>query len=54
MNLRCSRPVRCACSLSALAPLLTAETVISRMMRRVAGLPPDAASVFLSREDLAR
>lgn len=39
---------------SALAPLLAAETVISRLMRRLAGLPPDTESVFLSRDDLAR
>ncbi len=39
---------------SALAPLLAAETVISRLMRRLAGLPPDAESVFLSRDDFAR
>jgi putative hemolysin len=47
-----ARPLRVLSS--ALAPLLAAETVISRLMRRVAGLPPDAESVFLSRDDLAR
>ncbi|MDB5108470.1 MAG: hypothetical protein JWM69_1411, partial [Candidatus Binatus sp.] len=47
-----ARPLRILAS--ALAPLLTAETVVSRMMRRIAGLPSDAESVFLTREDLAR
>jgi magnesium and cobalt exporter, CNNM family len=37
-----------------LAPLLGAETVLSRLLRRLAGVPADAESVFLSREDLAR
>ncbi len=37
-----------------LAPLLGAETVMSRLLRRLAGVPADAGSVFLSREDLAR
>ncbi|HVA80313.1 MAG TPA: hemolysin family protein [Candidatus Binataceae bacterium] len=36
------------------APILTAETWLSRTMRRVAGVAPGAKSVFLSREDLAR
>jgi CBS domain containing-hemolysin-like protein len=36
-----------------LAPLLIAETVFSRLLRRMAGVAPDADSVFLSREDLA-
>src|SRR5208283_3327005 len=36
------------------APLLGAETVLSRLLRRLAGVPADAGSVFLSREDLAR
>jgi putative hemolysin len=36
-----------------LAPVLAAETTLSRMIRRMAGVPPDADSVFLSREDLA-
>lgn len=34
------------------APLLTAETVLSRGLRRLAGVPAGAQSVFLSREDL--
>ncbi len=38
---------------SALAPLLTAETWLSRGLRRLAGVSPDVASVFLTREDLA-
>jgi len=37
-----------------LAPLLVVETAISRMLRRIVGVSPDAESVFLSREDLAR
>ena len=37
-----------------LAPILVAETLLSRAMRRVAGVAPGADSVFLSREDLAR
>ncbi|MFZ0659742.1 MAG: hemolysin family protein [Candidatus Binataceae bacterium] len=37
-----------------LAPILAAETWLSRAMRRVAGVAPGADSVFLSREDLAR
>lgn len=37
-----------------LAPILIAETLLSRAMRRVAGVAPGADSVFLSREDLAR
>ena len=37
-----------------LTPLLAAETALSRMLRRVAGVSPEADSVFLSREDLAR
>jgi putative hemolysin len=36
-----------------LAPLLVAETALSRLLRRMAGVPPEAESVFLSREDLA-
>jgi putative hemolysin len=35
------------------APLLAAETALSRMLRRMVGVPPEADSVFLSREDLA-
>ncbi len=34
------------------APLLAAETVLSRALRRLAGVPAGAQSVFLSREDL--
>ncbi len=37
----------------ALEPLLAAETFLSRGLRRMAGIPPDVASVFLTREDLA-
>ncbi|MGA2410844.1 MAG: transporter associated domain-containing protein, partial [Candidatus Binataceae bacterium] len=33
--------------------LLIAETALSRMIRRLAGLSPDADGVFLTREDLA-
>jgi putative hemolysin len=36
-----------------LAPLLTAETALSRYLRRLAGVAPDTETVFLSREDLA-
>ena len=36
-----------------LAPLLVAETALSRLLRRMVGVPPEAESVFLSREDLA-
>jgi CBS domain containing-hemolysin-like protein len=39
---------------AALAPLLGLETMLSRLLRRLAGVPADAASVFLSRDDLAR
>ncbi len=35
-----------------LAPLLAAETALSRVLRRLAGVPAEAESVFLSREDL--
>ncbi|HLW72203.1 MAG TPA: hemolysin family protein [Candidatus Binataceae bacterium] len=35
------------------APLLAAETALSRMLRRMVGVSPEADSVFLSREDLA-
>lgn len=35
-----------------LAPLLLAETALSRVLRRLAGVPPEVESVFLSREDL--
>jgi putative hemolysin len=36
-----------------LTPLLAAETALSRLLRRVTGVPPEAETVFLSREDLA-
>jgi CBS domain containing-hemolysin-like protein len=36
-----------------LAPLLAAETALSRVLRRMTGVPSEADSVFLSREDLA-
>jgi len=36
-----------------LTPLLAAETTLSRQLRRLAGVPPEAETVFLSREDLA-
>ena len=47
-----TRPLRLLAAV--LAPLLGAETVLSRLLRRLAGVPADAGSVFLSREDLAR
>jgi putative hemolysin len=47
-----ARPLRFLATL--LAPLLLAETVLSRMLRRLAGVPADAESVFLTREDLSR
>lgn len=36
-----------------LAPLLAAETALSRWLRKIAGVSPEEESVFLSREDLA-
>jgi putative hemolysin len=36
-----------------LAPLLGAETLLSRSMRRLFGLPTDSEQAFVSREDLA-
>jgi CBS domain containing-hemolysin-like protein len=36
-----------------LTPLLAVETALSRQLRRLAGVPPEAETVFLSREDLA-
>lgn len=36
-----------------LAPLLIAETALSRLLRRMAGVSPTAETVFMSREDLA-
>jgi len=50
--LRAARPLRFLATI--LAPLLYAETVLSRMLRGLAGVPVDAESVFLSRDDLAR
>ncbi len=47
-----ARPLRFLATI--LAPLLYAETLLSRLLRRLAGVPADAESVFLSREDLAR
>jgi putative hemolysin len=47
-----ARPLRVLATV--LAPLLYAETLLSRLLRRLAGVPADAESVFLSREDLAR
>lgn len=47
-----ARPLRLLSSI--LAPLLSLETVISRMLRRVVGVPADVQSVFLTREDLMR
>ncbi len=38
----------------ALAPALAAETALSRWLRKTVGVSPEAASVFLSREDLVR
>ena len=35
------------------APMLVAETLLSRLLRRLVGVAPEAESVFLSREDLA-
>jgi putative hemolysin len=37
-----------------LAPVLAAETALSRMLRKMVGVSPEAASVFMSREDLVR
>jgi putative hemolysin len=47
-----ARPLRLLSSV--LAPLLSFETVISRMLRRVVGVPAEVQSVFLTREDLMR
>jgi len=47
-----SRPLRFLAAM--LAPLLAIETLLSRALRRLAGVPPEAESVFLTREDLAR
>ncbi len=47
-----ARPLRFLATL--LAPFLIAATLMSRMLRRLAGVPPDTESVFFSRDDLAR
>ncbi|HEY6421283.1 MAG TPA: CNNM domain-containing protein, partial [Candidatus Binataceae bacterium] len=47
-----ARPLRIAAVL--IAPVLAAETRLSRALRRLAGVDPDAMSVFMSREDLVR
>jgi CBS domain containing-hemolysin-like protein len=47
-----ARPLRFLAML--LAPLLFVATLMSRMLRRLAGVPPDTESVFFSRDDLAR
>jgi CBS domain containing-hemolysin-like protein len=47
-----ARPLRFLATI--LAPLLYVETLLSRLLRRLAGVPADAESVFLSRDDLAR
>lgn len=46
-----ARPL--AILVAVLAPLLAAETALGRLLRRMAGVAPEANSVFLSREDLA-
>ena len=46
-----ARPLRFLATI--LAPLLEAETVLSRVLRRFAGVPAEAESVFLTRDDLA-
>jgi putative hemolysin len=46
-----ARPLNLLAAL--LGPLLTAETALSRWLREIAGVSPEAESVFLSREDLA-
>ena len=35
-----------------LSPLLSAETALSSLLRRIVGVPPEVESVFLSRQDL--
>ncbi|MDO8435006.1 MAG: hemolysin family protein [Candidatus Binatus sp.] len=47
-----ARPLRFLSTL--LAPFLIAATLMSRMLRRLAGVPRDTESVFFSRDDLAR
>jgi putative hemolysin len=46
-----ARPLRFLATM--LAPVLGAETVLSRLLRRLAGVPAEAESVFLTRDDLA-
>ena len=46
-----ARPLNLLAAL--LGPLLAAETTLSRWLRKIAGVSPEAESVFLSREDLA-
>ncbi|MGH7984949.1 MAG: hemolysin family protein [Candidatus Binataceae bacterium] len=45
-----ARPLRLLATV--LAPLLIIETALSGALRRLAGVPPESDSVFLSREDL--
>ncbi len=47
-----ARPLRITAIV--IAPVLAAETWLSRALRRLAGVDPDAMSVFMSREDLVR
>jgi magnesium and cobalt exporter, CNNM family len=46
-----ARPLALAAGL--LAPLLIAETALSRTLRRLAGVSPESEEAFLTREDLA-
>jgi putative hemolysin len=46
-----ARPLALAAGL--LAPVLIAETALSRRLRRLAGLSPESEDAFLTREDLA-
>jgi putative hemolysin len=46
-----ARPLHLLATL--LSPLLAAETALSRFLRRLSGVAPQIASVFLTREDLA-
>ena len=46
-----ARPLRFLARM--LAPVLGAETVLSRLLRPLAGVPAEAESVFLTRDDLA-
>jgi magnesium and cobalt exporter, CNNM family len=47
-----ARPLRFMAT--AVAPVLVAETMMSRWLRSMAGVSPDLQSVFLTREDLVR